>query len=297
MIMIRNGFGFAASRRAAGVASDAEPASPIREERKIVEPAPRRAAQLSPSLDAEPPSEVSLRRPYAPPGPSSAYHEGNRRANGTSTETELILRHQQGDRGAIAYLLKMHAPFIEQQAKKSACKGHDLDLVDIVAEAQIGFVESVSNFEVSRGTKLITYAAHRIRHYVKRATYNTGIVRVSRNARKRGAPFGRFCAQYIGSQGDECDEESFDIADDRPLQDEMICIEQLKRLSVGALSRIYLTERERILVRERLIADEPRLLREIGNLLGISEMAACAIEHGVILKLRRYVRGKGAVSK
>jgi RNA polymerase sigma factor (sigma-70 family) len=89
-------------------------------------------------------------------------------------ETELILRYKAGDRHAGEILLRAHVGLITHYAKRYRGNWHELDFEDLLAEAQMGFLDGVQRFDPGAGFKLSSYAPHWIRHYITRACHNVG---------------------------------------------------------------------------------------------------------------------------
>lgn len=89
-------------------------------------------------------------------------------------ELDLIRRYKAGDRHAGEILLRAHAKFISFNAHRFCHFSHDLSPEDLLAEAQLGFLEGVLHFDESKGFKLVTYANHWLRHVVRRTAENIG---------------------------------------------------------------------------------------------------------------------------
>lgn len=89
-------------------------------------------------------------------------------------EAELIRRYQAGDRNAGEILLRAHHKLIAYYAQKYSFGPHDLSPEDILAEAQVGFLQGVQRFDPTSGFALNTYTIHWIRHAVQRSKVDTG---------------------------------------------------------------------------------------------------------------------------
>jgi RNA polymerase sigma-32 factor len=98
----------------------------------------------------------------------------------------------------------------------------------------------------------------------------------------------------VGSNSEGDQRGTFvDLLEDRgEAMDETLAREQLLGLIRNRLPEFEktLNDRERTLLRERLLAEEPKTLQEAADLYGLTRERARQIEAGVIQKLREYLR-------
>lgn len=178
----------------AGEGDDDEPVVVVvtKPARTAPKPAPRQAPVVAPPPPAEPELPELLDPEEAedePEPPAKGHHcqpQGptlevlaaragiTHKAIAGDPELDLIRRYKAGDRHAGEILLRAHAKLISYNAHKFGHFSHDLAPEDLLAEAQIGFLEGVTHFDESRGFKLNTYAVHWLKHMVRRTAENTG---------------------------------------------------------------------------------------------------------------------------
>lgn len=104
-------------------------------------------------------------------------------------EAELVLAAQQGDRDAQAALVGAHLRLVSAVARRVTHSPTE----DALAEGIVGLLEAIQRFDLSRGFRLSTYAAHWIRARVQRFVLaNRGIV---------GAPDTRASRRVFGRIG------------------------------------------------------------------------------------------------
>lgn len=104
-------------------------------------------------------------------------------------EVELLSAAQQGDRRAQAELVGAHLRLVAAVARRVTHAPTE----DTLAEGIVGLLEAIQRFDISRGFRLSTYAAHWIRARVQRFVLaNRGIV---------GAPDTRASRRVFGRIG------------------------------------------------------------------------------------------------
>lgn len=92
-------------------------------------------------------------------------------------EISLARRVARGDETARRELIKANLRLVVKIAKKYQHLG--LPLLDLIAEGNIGLIKGVQRYDLSRGTKLSTYAAWWIKQAMMRALANQGkIIRI-----------------------------------------------------------------------------------------------------------------------
>lgn len=89
---------------------------------------------------------------------------------------EMITRAQAGDRTAMTDLVRQNIGLVHWVARKHAWSSVPYE--DMIQEGQIGLVEAIKRFDVSRGLKLSTFAPNWIRHFIGRAHDNDGLIRL-----------------------------------------------------------------------------------------------------------------------
>ncbi len=78
---------------------------------------------------------------------------------------ELIIKAQEGDEGAVKLLVNSNQRFIFSICKKYANGDSDL-LMNLINEANIGFIKGIERFDLKTENTLLTYAVHWIEKYI-----------------------------------------------------------------------------------------------------------------------------------
>jgi len=89
-------------------------------------------------------------------------------------ERELIKRAQQGDKAARKKLVEVNLRFIAQQASKFATPGTE-EWEELIAVGTIGLLKAIERFDLSRNTRLLTFAGRYIHHEI----YNEKLKEIS----------------------------------------------------------------------------------------------------------------------
>ena len=92
------------------------------------------------------------------------------------TNEELCVMYQQGEIAALAAILAKNKRFIYQLALKIQYeyRAPALTVDDLFMEGNIGLIEAINKFDVSKGYQFLTYAWHWIRQKIVRAAMDTG---------------------------------------------------------------------------------------------------------------------------
>jgi RNA polymerase sigma-32 factor len=186
------------------------------------------------------------------------------------------------------------------------------NLMDLIQEGNIGLLQALKRFDPLRGTRLPTYAAWWIKAYIikflldnarlikigttnerrkilmnlnreKRDLEAKGVVPTSQLlAQNLGAPIGRDDnnLRYIDSL--QAMEES---VDEKLAQGEFRDLLETK----FAEFEETLSERERLILKQRLIAEEPETLQQIADRYHISREAVRVAEKKLIAKLKKFM--------
>ena len=102
-----------------------------------------------------------------------------------SQPEELIVRVQQGDRGALDVLVAENTGLIWAVARRFAGRGTELD--DLYQLGCLGFLKAVEGFDPAYGTRFSTYAVPKIAGEIRRFLRDDGAVKVSRGLKEQSA--------------------------------------------------------------------------------------------------------------
>jgi RNA polymerase sigma-32 factor len=232
-------------------------------------------------------------------------------------ERELARRWRAGDKRAGDRLVTACLPFVISIALEYRRWGVPLE--DIVQQGNIGLLRAASKFDLDRECRLATYAAYwiraEIRDFVVRAyrVVRLGTTKAERRAlrtyRKTHETDPEALAASAGMSRERAEqllplltarEASLDartdehgslferVAGSGPTPEDEASARQRRTRAQSAVGEALsgLTDREQMIVRERLMSDDPRTLQELGAKLGVSKERVRQIEERACGKLR-----------
>jgi RNA polymerase sigma factor (sigma-70 family) len=183
-------------------------------------------------------------------------------------EKELVRKAKEGDKKALDKLIISNLRFVVSIANQY--RGHGVPFADLVAAGNLGLVEASKRFDLSRDTKFITYAVW----WIKQSISNT----IHDFANKNTIPV-------------------YDVEDDLVVYDiedleRKIVEDDLKKVISKLLEELSPKEKAVIVYMYGLNNEEPKMPKEIGEVLRIPTKIIKQIEFSALRKL-----GKIAVSK
>jgi len=234
-----------------------------------------------------------------------------------AAEAELARRWRAGDKRAGEKIVTACLPFVISIAVEYRRWGVAVE--DLVQQGNLGLLKAAAKFDPERECRLATYAAYwiraEIREYVVRGyrVVRLGTTKAERRAlrtyRKTGENDAGALAAASGMTHERAEqllpllasrEASLDahadgqgpmvdrLAGTTPTpEDEASARERRGRARSAVLEALRdLTERERMIVRARLMTDDPCTLQELGTKLGVSKERVRQIEERACSKLR-----------
>jgi RNA polymerase sigma-32 factor len=232
-------------------------------------------------------------------------------------ERKLTRRWRGGDKKAGDALVTACLPFVISVALEYRRWGVPLE--DVIQQGNIGLLRAAQKFDLDKECRLATYAAYwiraEIRDYVVRAyrVVRLGTTKAERRAlrayRKTRETDPAALAAVSGMTPERVEwllpllagreaslEARFDdhgalgerIAGASPNPEDEASASEGRGLARDAVHEalLGLSEREQMIVRERLMADEPKTLQELGARLGVSKERVRQIEERACFKLR-----------
>jgi RNA polymerase primary sigma factor len=243
-------------------------------------------------------------------------------------EIDLAKKIKKGDAAAREQMINANLRLVVTIAHDYANLG--VPLLDLISEGNIGLTKAVERFDPTKGAKLSTYAMWWIKQSIKRALANQSktirlpvhlvdkVAKVRRVSLQMGEELGREptdeeLAEEIGLApakvtrlksvgirpasldaplqeddatqfgdliGDEETQSPFESLRDKNLLDEM----------EGLLSVLDHREKKIISQRFGLDGQEPKILEEIGEALGVTRERIRQLQNGALTKLRRALR-------
>lgn len=236
-------------------------------------------------------------------------------------ERELARRWISGDKRAGQRIIEACLPFVVSIALEYRRWGVPLE--DIIQQGNLGLLKAADKFDPSRDCRLATYAAYwiraEIREYVVRAfrVVRLGTTKGERRAlrayrkTKNTDPAAlaemsglseervRALLPLLSSREVSLDASTSDagsaserLAGSGPTPEEEAARSELQMQAGRAVNDAIgaLDDRERMIVKERLMAEEPPTLQELGVRLGVSKERVRQLEERARTKLRGHLR-------
>lgn len=113
----------------------------------------------------------------------------------------LVLCARQGDDAALDELIRENTGLIKSIALRFQGRGQEQE--DLMQIGSIGFLKAVKGFDENFGTAFSTYAVHMISGEIKRFLRDDGIIKISRDIKKRGYILYRAGEEFAAKHGRE----------------------------------------------------------------------------------------------
>jgi RNA polymerase sigma-32 factor len=238
-------------------------------------------------------------------------------------EHELaVAYHERGDRGARELLVNSNLRFVARVAAEY--RSYRMDMADLVQAGCIGLITAVDRYDPTQGNRLLSYAVWRIRSEIQdHIMRNWALVRVLPSGAQRKLLFGRHheggkAAETVGKQKlqswhTKANTARFYKGLDAPVteggltveqtlpssepdaSEKVVQLERFRALRKGLKSlSSKLTVQQTIVLNERVLSEDPKTLREIGEKLGVSCERVRQVELLVKRRLARELRGMAA---
>ena len=193
----------------------------------------------------------------------------------TQEETFYLRKCRQGDKAARDVLIERNLRLVAHIVKKY--QGVDEDLDDLISIGTIGLIKAVSTYDMTKGSRLATYAARCI---------DNELLMMLRSRKK----FSREVSLYepIGTDKEGNEIHLLDIveANEQDITDQCIHKERILQL-YGCLREVLSPlEYEVIKYRYGLFGEKELTQRALGKRLGISRSYVSRIEKNALKKLR-----------
>jgi RNA polymerase sigma-32 factor len=232
-------------------------------------------------------------------------------------ERELASRYRAGDRRAGEELIQASLPFVLMIAREYRCWGVPME--DIVQQGNLGLLKAAARFDPARECRLVTYAAYwvraEIREYVVRA-YRIVRLGTTKGERRALRAYRRtretdpdLLAQMSGLGRDAIERllpvlSARDASVDQPNSVGAALIDRLATHDASPEDRVVaddqkaktraeveaflreISPRERTILRERWMRDDPVTLESLGKRFGISKERVRQLEERTIAKLK-----------
>lgn len=191
----------------------------------------------------------------------------------TQEETFYLRKCRQGDKAARDVLIERNLRLVAHIVKKY--QGVDEDLDDLISIGTIGLIKAVSTYDMTKGSRLATYAARCI---------DNELLMMLRSRKK----FSREVSLYepIGTDKEGNEIHLLDIveANEQDITDQCIHKERILQL-YGCLREVLSPlEYEVIKYRYGLFGEKELTQRALGKRLGISRSYVSRIEKNAVLK-------------
>lgn len=243
------------------------------------------------------------------------------------TQIETVLEYQRtGNKALLAKLIESNVRLVMKVAKSYVRANCSME--DLVSEGTIGIIDAANRYEPNHGANFTTYAQQwiraRVQEYVQKnssqfkvggRTVRTLFQSLARVMRKHGEHVdadliarelglevaevtealqymnrqGRSLNAPIGSEGRPLS----DVKSDGRMTQEQALIAREEQQATASFFGDFakgLKEREVLIYRERMLAEEPKGLKELSEIIGVSMERVRQIEKAIFNKLQSAAR-------
>ena len=191
-------------------------------------------------------------------------------------EKSYLTKLKEGDLLAKGILVERNLRLVAHIVKKYSYPGKDVD--DLISIGTVGLIKAIDSFDISKGTRLATYAA--------RCIENEILMLIRNNKKTKGEVY---LQDPIGTDKEGNEISLMDVLSSD--EDSIIEIVENKIQIKKLYNKINLAlmDREKIIIQMRygLLDGNPRTQREIALILGISRSYVSRIEKRALKKLNR----------
>lgn len=114
---------------------------------------------------------------------------------------ELVRLAKNGDKAALESLMSENAGLIKSVALRFQGRGQEAE--DLIQIGSIGMMKAVRGFDESFGTAFSTYAVHMVTGELKRFLRDDGLIKISRDIKRRGYILFRAGEEFSAKHGRE----------------------------------------------------------------------------------------------
>ncbi|MES2058864.1 MAG: sigma-70 family RNA polymerase sigma factor [Pseudomonadota bacterium] len=183
---------------------------------------------------------------------------------------------EHGDTDAAAQLVTSHLRLVAKIAM--GYRGYGLPVSELISEGNIGLMQGVKKFEPDRGFRLATYAMWWIRASIQEYILRSWSL----------VKMGTTAAQKKMREDGEGQWQDW-LQDDAPLQDTVVAEAQEADVRHEMLTSAMgdLNEREKHILTERRLTDDPKTLEELSQVYNVSRERVRQIEVRAFEKLQK----------
>ena len=193
----------------------------------------------------------------------------------TEEEKIYLQKYKQGDLQARDVLIERNLRLVAHVVKKYQGAGEDLD--DLISIGTIGLIKAVSTYDMTKGSRLATYAARCI---------DNELLMMLRSRKKISREVSLY--EPIGTDKEGNEIHLMDIVEGKETDITASCIHKENVLKLYQLLGETLTPLEYDVIKYRygLFGEKELTQRTIAKRLGLSRSYVSRIEKNAILKLR-----------
>ena len=193
------------------------------------------------------------------------------------------------DPEAAAKLVTSHLRLVAKIAM--GYRGYGLPTSELISEGNIGLMQGVKKFEPDRGFRLATYAMWWIRASIQEYILRSwSLVKMGTTAAQKKLFFNlRRMKSKLDAFEDGDGQWQDWLVDTDPLQDERIADAEEQDVRHGMLLEAMnaLNDREKHILQERRLAEDPKTLEELSQVYGVSRERVRQIEVRAFDKLQK----------